>query len=1067
MVLKRVVLPGLVALAVTLGTGRAQQMVDLPAAADNTLYYEPTGAISNGSGTHMFAGNTDDGFTRRAVVRFDLSIIPQGSTIHAATLTLNMSRTRAGNTTVTLHRLNASWGEGASVAGGGEGGGAPSELNDATWIHRFYSNTFWTTPGGDFNPTPSASTVVGNNNGTYTWSSAAMAADVQAWLADPASNFGWLIKGNESTSRTAKRFDTREHSDPTVRPRLTLVYTPPAGTTGACCLPGGTTCVTTTEALCAAQGGTYRGDGTSCTPNPCTGVQQREFIPSKDNTLYETVAGELSNGAGTGFIVGTDNSGVIRRAVLAFDLSSIPPGSTITGATLRVYMAWTQATTPEPFTVHRLTQDWGEGTSVAGGQQTTGAPSTPNDATWLHRFYPAQFWSMVGGTFVSTPSASGPVGATAGYYEWSGAGLIADVQSWVNSPSTNFGWILRSGEAGTRSQRRFDSKDSLVTTRRPVLVVTYTPPPPTGACCLPSGACVTATAAQCAAQSGIYRGDGSNCAAANCIPQLTPFVDALPLPSVAQPTVGVPGGAAHYDIPIREIRQQLHRDLPLTTVWGYAGSYPGPTIEARRGLPVTVTWINDLRDLATGQLRTRHYLPVDLCLHGPSMFGEVPMVVTHLHGGHVGAESDGYPEAVIAPGQSSTLYTYPNDQPAATLWYHDHALGITRLNVYMGLAGFYLLRDAHEDALPLPRGEYEIPLAIQDRSFNPDGSLKYPDMWMEHFFGDFILVNGKVWPYLDVKRGKYRFRVLNGSTSRTYSLRLSNDATFWQIASDTGLLETPVPMTSLTLTPGERADLVVDFAPYAPGTEIILLNTAPAPFPGTPGVGVIPNVMKFIVGAQTGHITPLPATLVPVPRLEENSATVERDFILRKMPHHGCPMHHEVWAINDLLWDDITEYPRRGSTEIWSWINRSGVTHPMHMHLVSFQILDRQDFQVIGGVVTPVGPRIPPPPNEMGWKDTVAAHPGQITRVIARFDTFLGRFPYHCHILEHEDHEMMRQFEVVCEADWNADGTVDFNDFLAFLNDYNAAARRADLNGDGTIDFNDFLEFLNLYNLPC
>ncbi|MBM4108310.1 MAG: DNRLRE domain-containing protein [Phycisphaerae bacterium] len=757
---------------------------------------------------------------------------------------------------------------------------------------------------------------------------------------------------------------------------------------------------------------------------------------------------------------------MIRRAVLAFDLSSVPPGSTVTSATLRLYLAYTQASTSEAISVHRLTAAFGEGTSVAGGQQTSGAASTTNDATWLHGFYPTQFWTSVGGDFVSAPSASGVVTTTSGYFEWSAPALIADVQGWVNSGSGNHGWLVRSSEAGSHSQRRFDSRDSLVTTRRPVLEITYTPPALTGACCLPSGACVTATAAQCAAQSGSYRGDNSNCATANCIPQLTPFVDALPLPGIAQPTIGVPGGAAHYDISVVEVAQRLHRDLPLTTVWGYAGSYPGPTILARRGLPVTVTWTNDLRDLATGQLRTRHVLPVDLCLHGPNMRGDLPVVVTHLHGGHVPADSDGYPEAVIAPGESSALYTYPNNQPAGTIWYHDHAMGITRLNVYMGLAGFYLLRDAEEDALALPRGEYEVGLAIQDRSFNPDGSLKYPAEWMDHFFGDFIVVNGKVWPYHNVKRGKYRFRVISGSTSRTYTLRLSNDATFWQIGSDTGLLEAPVPMTSVTLTPGERADLVIDFAPYAAGTEIILINSAPAPFPGTPGVGVIPNVMKFVVTSATGSTAPLPSALVPVPRMNEQAATVERDFMLRKMPHGACPMHTEMWAINDLRWDDVTEFPRRGSTEVWSWVNRSGVTHPMHMHLVSFQVLDRQGFEVIGGVVTPVGPRVPPPPNEMGWKDTVAAHPNQITRVIARFDSFLGRYPYHCHILEHEEHEMHRQFEVVCEGDWNADGTVDFNDFLAFLNDYNASARRADLNGDadGTVDFNDFLAFLNDYN---
>jgi spore coat protein A len=178
----------------------------------------------------------------------------------------------------------------------------------------------------------------------------------------------------------------------------------------------------------------------------------------------------------------------------------------------------------------------------------------------------------------------------------------------------------------------------------------------------------------------------------SCPVILTPFVDALPIPAVAQPISGVAGGAATYSIGMTEFTQQLHRDLPPTRVGGYNGTYPGPTIEARRNLPVDVTWVNNLRD-STGALRTTHLLPVDLCLHGPNMSGGVPVTVVHLHGAHVAPAGDGDPDLAFGPGQSSPVYHYPNDQNASTYWYHDHALGLTRLNVYMGLAGFYLIRE--------------------------------------------------------------------------------------------------------------------------------------------------------------------------------------------------------------------------------------------------------------------------------------------------------------------------------------------------------------------------------------
>jgi spore coat protein A len=840
----------------------------------------------------------------------------------------------------------------------------------------------------------------------------------------------------------------------------------------------------------------------------------------KDNTLYDEFEGAISNGKGQHFFVGTNNSGNVRRGVIAFDTSIIPPGSTITAATLRLSMSRTRAGNQQ-VTLHRLTTDWGEGDSRGFGEEGAGNASEPGDATWIHRFYNTVFWSAPGGDFISTPSATTSVGGV-GFYTWSGSGVVANVQAWVNDPSSNFGWLLKTNELSNPTAKRFDTRQNLLSNLQPSLSVTYTPPPtagacclltgacvvttselcaarggsfqgagttcspnpcaqPTGACCLPSGICTVLTQPQCLAQSGVYQGDSVSCSGVSCPIILTPFVDPLPIPGIMQPTTGSPGDTAHYDIAIREVWQRFHRDLPVSRVWGYQGAYPANTIEARRGRPVTVTWTNDIRD-EMGDIRTSHILNVDTCLHGPDMFGEAPLTVTHLHGGVVSPGSDGPPEEGVPPGESSPLYTYPNNQRAGTLWYHDHALGITRLNVYMGLAGFYLLRDDQELALNIPRGEYEIPLAIQDRTFKPDGSLSYPDMWHDHFFGEFIVVNGKVWPFLEVNQGKYRFRLLNGSGSRAYTLSLSTGAPFWQIGTDLGLLPAPVARFEITLLPGERADVIMDFASLPAGTEVILNNSAPAPYPGDAGVGVIPNVMKFIVRGQAGFTAPLPTTLVPVPRIPEARASRTRDFVLQMTPMQtNCgPMN--MWTINGLGWDDITEYPRADSIEIWRWINRSGFAHPMHMHLVSFQILDRQDFAIVNNQIVPVGPRIPPLPNEAGWKDTVNAMPNQITRVITRFEGgFTGTYPYHCHILEHEDNEMMRQFTVVCPADYDdgsglgvPDGGITIDDLLYYLDVYSQGAIAADLDDgsgtgtpDGGVTIDDLLYYLVRYAGGC
>jgi FtsP/CotA-like multicopper oxidase with cupredoxin domain len=760
---------------------------------------------------------------------------------------------------------------------------------------------------------------------------------------------------------------------------------------------------------------------------------------SRDATLYQSATGSLANGSGDRFFVGKTDKGLLRRSLVSFDLSAIPAGSTINSVTLRLYMSRT-ATDAQTVTLHQALASWGEGTSDAKGQEGEGVASTTNDATWIHRFFPSSFWSNAGGDFSAAASGSQSIGNN-GHYEWTSTGMRDDVQAWVNSPATNFGWLLKGEEGTNKTAKRFESRTTSNASQRPALIVNFSPPattggcnlpgggcllltqaeclalggsflgagtpcpPPTGGCMLPDGNCLELTAAECAALSGHYLGNGAPCPPPSVM--LTPFVDPLPRPTVATPAA-VLDGAPHYEMPVQQLQQQLHRDLPPTTVWGFAGGYPGPTIEATVGQPITVNWINDLRD-AQGSYLTTHYLPVDTCMMGPDLEGDKPRLVVHLHGGHVPPESDGYPEHTLLPGES-VVYHYPNAQQPATIWYHDHALGITRLNVYMGLAGFYLIRDAEEAALGLPAGEFEIPLAIQDRKFHLDGSLSYPELWEDHFFGDHILVNGKVWPYLEVKQGRYRFRLLNGSGSRAYRLALSNGAPFHQIGTDGGLLPAPVEIHETTLLPGERADVVIDFSAYPAGTELLLVNSAPILFPGEPGVGVIPNVMKFIVTGEAGHVAPLPAALRPVEPLHEGDAVEHRDFVMKKIDD---PCTGFRWTINDLGWHDLTEFPVLDTTEVWSFINRSGMAHPMHMHLIFFQVLDRQAFVMDGETVVPTGPRVPPPAWEAGWKDTVSVGPFEIVRVIAHFEGYLGNYAYHCHILEHEDHEMMRQFVVV------------------------------------------------------
>jgi len=742
-----------------------------------------------------------------------------------------------------------------------------------------------------------------------------------------------------------------------------------------------------------------------------------QFTASHDNTIYSESDSSFGGGrciqvGRTGplsTIFGGLDSTALRRGLIRFDLAPIPAGSQVVSAKLTLFR--TGGLIPQLVSVHKLRRDWGEGSSGSGEAcnprpptPEAGRPPTDSSSTWNFRYFGARAqWDSAGGDFEPTLTDSVTMFANFAAVELSGPGIAADVQSWVNNPVSNDGWILIGDEAREQTGSRFASREDPIPAHRPTLTISFTSPP-TGACCTPDGRCNLLTRRQCNDVSGVYAGDSTTCTDQVC---LEPYVDWLPIPPVAVPKRGRAGGVAFYDITMRQFQQKLHRDLPPTTLWGYDGMYPGPTIEAFRNQPVHVRWINDLRD-STGLPLTDGYFGTDTNIHGPDALGRVPRTVVHLHGAHVPPDYDGYPESTFVCGESRQ-YHYPNTQLPTTLWYHDHALGLTRYNVMMGLAGFYLIRDQDEEALGLPRAAYEIPLLIQDRNFDPKtGSLQYPSTWQQApFLGDEVLVNGKIWPKLHVDQGKYRIRILNGSNHRIFTLTLSDGHKFYVIGSDGGLLTAPVEVDKISLGPAERAELVLDFAGYAAGSEVLLKDTLESG-QMTPSESHS-RVMKFVVSGSQGWTTPLPASLHYVDRIPESEATRTRTFELRFDQSLG------KFRFGDFGWSDTTEFPVLGTTEIWQFANRTNETHPIHIHLVQFQVLDRSTPQVVDGQIVPGPDRTPPDPAEAGWKDTAKVKPNQLLRVIMRFgpNGFLGNFVFHCHMLEHEDNDMMRQFTVL------------------------------------------------------
>jgi spore coat protein A len=669
------------------------------------------------------------------------------------------------------------------------------------------------------------------------------------------------------------------------------------------------------------------------------------------------------------------------------------------------------------------------------------------------------------------------------------------------------------------------------------------------------------------------------------IPQ---FIDRLPLLDLAGgPMKTVVDDGSLFEIHMREF---LANVMPSTFapatgtyagtwVWGYIpgataptnplGTYIGPVIVARRGTPTNVRYVNDLGSASSTNLvswmnatdLTLHWADplngeADACERAvvpgqpPSAAcaahytGPIP-AVAHLHGGEVPALFDGGPSAWFTSdgvyhghdyftnglGGNGATYQYPNTQEAAMIWFHDHALGITRLNVYAGLAGAYAIIDEN---LSLPTGlhpvglqqgsggsvDYIIPMVIQDRSFDVNGQFFFPNLginpdhpyWVPEFVGDTIVVNGKVWPFLNVEPRRYRFLFLNGSNARTYEMYIVSQANgaagppLWQIGTDGGYLDVPVQLNStqkLLLMPGERADVIIDFAGFE-GQTLILRNTGNTPFPkgGPPNGSTLGRLVQFRVGpGPVSDASFDPATGAqlrqPIIRLADpvtgalaanvNANKIRQLTLNEVLSAAGAPL--EV-LVNNTKFDGlqpggttradftplsrggVTEYfselPNEGETELWEIVNLTADAHPIHTHLTQFQILNRQKFNTnkynaaylaafTGGVYSPgfgppldyatgntralggnpditpylQGPVRPPRPNEAGWKDTAVMYPGQVTRIVVRYaptdkaindpDLYFPfepcpdntGFVWHCHIIDHEDNEMMRPLRVI------------------------------------------------------
>ncbi|MGW6398497.1 multicopper oxidase family protein [Streptomyces sp. NPDC055134] len=452
-------------------------------------------------------------------------------------------------------------------------------------------------------------------------------------------------------------------------------------------------------------------------------------------------------------------------------------------------------------------------------------------------------------------------------------------------------------------------------------------------------------------------GGSANAATAAGAPAVTPFAVPLPVPKVLAPYRRT-STADYYAV---TMSRTSHEILPgtRTDVLTYNGTFPGPTIRARKGRTAVVRQINAL-DMPTS---------------------------VHLHGGSNPVEHDGGMTDTIAPGRSRT-YVYANDQVGATLWTHDHAHHMESEHVYRGLSGLYLLGDKAEGALGLPSGRYEVPLILRDAQFDAAGQMVYTMDDAEN--RTTILVNGAPWPYMKVEARKYRFRMLNSCNLRIFILCLNDGSQVTQIGSDGGLLPAPAATPVLVLSPGERADFVVDFSKYAPGTQLTLQNMlGPGP------TELVGQIMRFDIGEKTPDTSRVPDVLTTLPALPKPA--VERSFELR-MDEPGTG---DKAYINGKTFDAgrIDTNIKWGDTEVWTVTNTSAtIPHNFHTHLVQFRILERDGQPVY--------------PAEAGLKDTVLLFPGQTARLQLTFDTHKGVYPYHCHMIDHSAMGMMAQMKI-------------------------------------------------------
>jgi spore coat protein A len=558
-------------------------------------------------------------------------------------------------------------------------------------------------------------------------------------------------------------------------------------------------------------------------------------------------------------------------------------------------------------------------------------------------------------------------------------------------------------------------------------------------------------------------------------PPLQPFRDELPrLPMLT---------GTDLSLEARSSVHRFHADLPEGPTFGYGEcNYLGPTIESVQGQPWTLRYTNSTEGNPLAA-------DVDTSLHGLSERDREQTATTlHLHGGITSPESDGHSEMLVQPGESLT-HNFSGLNESAGLWYHDHAMSMTRINVYAGLVGVNLVRDqfdsgSADNSLGLPSGEFEVPLVLQEKIMNPDGSMSLrtnitvpQGKWEGGGTGDVGVVNGMIWPTMEVARGMYRFRIVNAGSYSVWNLFLSNRMTFWVIGNDGGLLDAPVRTESIRLAPAERVDVLVDFGSVEPGEVIELRNDEPPPAQAA-SLGAVPMPLfcQFRVASGRGFAGEImtmyrggkgqPALLPEIPL-----AQVQRTVTVNQ-PSAGLSLAPPMMTLNNLRYSDPDiEMPAQGAVEQWNIVNTTLEPHPIHLHLVHFRTLGRAPVDLaaymrdhprpdIGVKWAPeveryvTGPLAPPPAWEAGAKDTVNTYPGTVTRILVRFPTGdelgfdpdatftapssgnrsshdmghdmghgaghdmgagaeLQGYMWHCHMLDHEDHEMMLRYRVV------------------------------------------------------